>query len=211
MFLGDLVRQMSDLFSSLQLPATKSVSGLWAELFAIAAADDCHAMINAWHDDPAARFDFVIGSTAVEVKSTASSSRVHRFKGDQLVMGGGNVVIASIRTVQSGEGISVEALASLIRGSLDGSPDLQSHLDQTLMRTLGTDLDRALSRKFDIRLARASLKLYDAVSVPTIRHPYPLGVSDVGFLSDLSFAAPIDDDPLLERVGFLFGGGRFRS
>ena len=57
--------------------------------------------------------------------------------------------------------------------------------------TLGTDLPSALGWRFDLRLARSSLALFDLRGIPAIRGSLPDGVSGVRFTSDIDTCQPL--------------------
>ena len=68
-----------------------------------------------------------------------------------------------------------------------------------MVATLGASLNGGLSRRFDMRLAEASLQFFGLEDPPAIRGPLPAGVSDVHFRSDLSTLAPLPIEALIDR------------
>ena len=72
-------------------------------------------------------------------------------------------------------------------------------LHETVAATLGASLNDGLSRRFDTKLAEASLQFFGLEDAPAIRGPLPAGVSDVHFRSDLSALAPLSINALIDR------------
>ena len=91
------IDHLVELFHAVEQPARKSLQGLWAEVFLIARAADPAALVEAWHGVSTDRYDFMVGSQRIEVKSTAGSTREHHFSLEQLhPPEGTEVLIASL-------------------------------------------------------------------------------------------------------------------
>jgi hypothetical protein len=191
------VNSLVELFRALTQPASKSVSGLWAELLVIRQASDPVALLQVWHISPEDKFDFNAGAQRVEVKSTSQRIRVHNFSLEQLLPPTGcRLIIASLFVERAGGGTSVESLLDEIRELVEARPDLQERLDRVVASTLGSALRQSLTERFDRELACDSMHWFDGGAVPVIPTPLPWGISDVHFRADLSQCPPVSRQTL---------------
>ncbi|RWG42970.1 hypothetical protein [Mesorhizobium sp.] len=78
-----------------------------------------------------------------------------------------------------------------IEQRLASRDDLILKVQQTVAETLGDTLPISMAVRFDSRLARSSLQVYDLRTVPAIRDGIPAEVSHVHFRSNLSSVAPL--------------------
>ncbi len=182
------VDRLVRLFQAMASTPRNTVQGLWAELFLIARASDAAAerLVSAWHALTGDRYDFSEGSVRMEVKSSSTRTRVHRFALEQLMpVAGTRVIVASVFVERSGAGTSIEDLGQEVRISLRSRPDLAARLDEMVIATLGTAWEHASQDRFDRELAEQSLRFYEANEVPRVAQP-PVEVSEVHFDSDLS-------------------------
>jgi len=174
------LQRLVDLLQSLRKPATKTIQGLWAELFLIASRAKPSRWIDGWHTDPMGLHDFVFGDTRVEVKSTMAHERSHRFSHDQLSAPARvELFIASVLVERSNHGISVFDLADTIHQK--ASPEDSLLLDTIIASTLGTDHAKARDVKFDPHRATDSLLFFPLKAVPRLTEEIPALLMDVSY------------------------------
>lgn len=202
---AEAVRVLVELFRALARPSTESVQGLWAELFLIARTPKPILVVEAWHRFPEAKYDFTAGVQAIEVKSASGGTRQHHFSLEQLQITGeyDEVLVASMFVRRSEAGVSIKQLLDELEKRLTGRPDLLLHINNMVVKTLGSSWTHVLDESFDDRLARTSLLFFTASSIPTVNTDLPSGVTNVRFISDLTNILPI-------RVGdYRIKGGLF--
>ncbi len=189
----DAVRILVELFKALSRPSTESVQGLWAELFFAARSQKPVLVVEAWHRFPEARYDFTFGSQAIEVKSASSGTRQHNFSLEQLqpTVEYDEVIVASMFVRRSEAGVSIKQLLDELEKRLIGRPDLLLHLNNMVVKTLGSNWANVLDEGFDDRLARTSLQFFNANSIPSVNPELPAGVTNVRFESDLTNVVPV--------------------
>jgi len=204
-----VVTALVELFRAAATPGRKTVQGLWAELFVIASADCPNILIQAWHTAPEDRYDFANGPKRIEVKSSGTRVRQHRFSLEQLTpTPGTRVIVASLFAEQSAGGASIDDLLTRIVSIVDAAA-LQAHLQRITYLALGNTWLEAMTAKFDTEVAAASLRFVDATAVPSLTGPVPPGVTRVRFCSDLSASPTVSTDELV-RAGGLFAAVRPR-
>ena len=189
--LAAAIHRLAAIFEKLRRLPSRSVSGLFGELFLISQSVSAARSVEAWRADDNARFDFSIGDARVDAKCTTRRSRSHNFSFDQcnpppIV----TAVVASMFVEQISSGLSLRDLISQIEIKLGPRTDLILKLNDVIATTLGVNLTRSLSVCFDTALTESSLAFYDLKNVPAIRGTLPSGVSDVHFQSDLSNLQP---------------------
>lgn len=97
-----------EILKSLSDAPTKTVQGLWSELFLIETSKVPTTLLNYWHCLPEERFDFNADIEKLEVKSSSSLERLHIFASEQLNPSAGKqVIIASIFLKQATYGKSI--------------------------------------------------------------------------------------------------------
>lgn len=174
------LQRLVDLLQNLRKPATKTIQGLWAELFLIASRDRPSRWINGWHTDPIGLHDFVFGDIRVEVKSTTAHERSHRFSHDQLSAPAGvELFIASVLVERSNRGASVFDLADTLHQKV--SPEESLLLDTIIASTLGTDHAKASDIKFDPHRATDSLLFFPLKAIPRLTEEIPARLMDVSY------------------------------
>ncbi len=94
--------------------------------------------------------------------------------------------MASLFVESSGGGMSLQELVRVVERRLASHGELVLKVEEIVAETLGEALPTALGMRFDERLARASLQLYDLAVVPAVREGIPAEVTQVRFRSDLS-------------------------
>lgn len=181
------VNRLLGLFRALARPAGREISGVWAELFCIAASGDVPVAVDRWHADNAEAFDFSWGQGRLEVKSTVGAFRIHDFSLEQLQPpSGGSGYVASLMLKAANGGEGVVDLAKKVEEQLNGDVSLQSKLWSLLVQSLGSDFSEALDRRFDVDLAAKQLMLFRMEDVPNLPPISDSRISSVRFKSDLS-------------------------
>lgn len=198
--LGDLatiVQRLAALFRRLERPAARELNGLFGELFMIWRSGDPAYALAAWRTDSEARFDFSVADVRLDVKTASGRMRTHTCSYDQCNPPARTIAIgASLFAERSPGGLSLNAMIEEIEAGIGDDAALSLKLREVIAATLGASLNESLRTTFDIALADSSLELYDFRSVPALRDPLTIGVSDVHFRSDFSLAQPLDSSAI---------------
>ncbi len=184
------IENLIAIFDALTSPPKKKIQGLWAELLVIDQSTRPEVLINAWHSSPSAKYDFTLGRDKIEVKSTSSEERVHKFSLDQLNPSpNSRLLIASTVVRESGkaaEGLSVRELYEKIRNKVP-AVDSQLRLYTIIAETIGSDIAKLESIFYDYTAAVDFLEFYDYHDIPSIsKDNVPRLVSEVIFSSNLN-------------------------
>lgn len=194
--LTELVDRLVALFRLVRRPRAQTIRGLWAELLVILAASDPPMMIDAWHSNPAERFDFSRDDERLEVKSSSTRSRDHVFSFEQVYPpSGASVLIASVHVEDQTNGITLGTLWDRVSDAAPSS-DARLKIERVCVESLGEDLSAGRASTFDWDLAVESLAFYRAADIPRPPPGCPSGVSQIQFRSDLSLAVPVDPSSL---------------
>jgi hypothetical protein len=197
--ISNSITRLAHIFQRLQSPATRSVNGLFGELFLICESLNPFRTLAAWRTQDTSRFDFNTGSVRIDVKTAAGRQRIHTFSYEQCnPPSGTTALVASLYVEQAGGGISLQEIVREIEGLVATNAELVLKLHDTVAETLGRSLNEGLRVRFDRRLSASSLHFYELRSIPAIRDEPPLGVSDIHFRSDLSGLGHIDTRRLLD-------------
>jgi hypothetical protein len=173
--LNDEIGVLIDLFS-IQKPIDKGVVlGLWGELFYIRQSPNISKSVKAWHSSETNIFDFTyLDDKCVEIKTTTKPQRIHEFSQKQIEKYQSfDVDIASIITQTSGFGVSIKQLWEEISGQLT-EIDLKSKLTRLISTTLKSDFQALYDYKYNIELARSTLKYINTHQIPSLKeelHP----------------------------------------
>lgn len=174
------IQRLVSLLQHLRKPSTKTIQGLWSELFLIATRDNPERWVHGWHVDPLGLHDFIFEEIRVEVKSSAAQVRSHRFSHNQLAPPRGtSLFVASVLMERSGQGISVFDLAERAHARL--SPNASLLLDSTITSTLGLDYIKAADIKFDVASASDSLLFFPLDVVPRLSVDTPERVTEISY------------------------------
>lgn len=191
-----------ELFIDLSEPSTRSVTGLWGELFIIANSRDPGAALLAWHSDPRELFDFVGGGCTVEVKTTRSRIREHHFLLDQLRPPDGSTgFVVSLGLDETSNGSSIRDLVDLTRARLPTAVDLRQRLESIVASSLGLSWQDSIGTRFALATVGLAPALYRTDAVPTVPLPLPAEVSRVQFVADLSSVSPVRAGELRRQGG----------
>lgn len=186
---GFELRKLVHIFQALRQPPTKTVQGLWAELFVLTNSPDIHRWAAAWHDDPMDRYDFAMQRLRVEVKSSGTRIRRHTFSHEQLHPPKGvELWIASVFAERSSAGSNCAELLQRIQAGL--TAEAAFRIESLLMRTLGSDFSKAQDFKFDEALADESLEFVPIENIPRLMEDVPAGISDLRYSVVVPAAIP---------------------
>lgn len=189
------IENLITIFSALSKPPKKKIQGLWAELLAIVQSAMPATMLSNWHTQPNIKYDFSDGRDKIEVKSTSSEERLHRFSLDQLNPSvNSQLLIASTIVRECGKSDTGLSIFDLYYKILERVSDneLRLHCYTIIAETLGDNLQKAKHVYFDYTEAADSLEYYNYLDVPKIEKEHiPNSVTEVKFMSNLSYVNPI--------------------
>ena len=189
----ETIRHLVALFKQLSRPRVQIMRGLWGELLTISESPDPDKMVNAWHDEPERTFDFVDGLFAIEVKTCAGPDRIHRFGLNQVKPEKEiDVVISSIIAPRSSNGVSVIEIMHMVASRLISETAIEK-LRKATFKIGGEGLGRDEDHRFDIEIARESLRFIGATNIPAPSLPMPPEVSEVSFRANLNGAKEFED------------------
>jgi hypothetical protein len=196
------IKRFIELFRLSTEPQTKTIQGLWAELFLISECKQPATLLRCWHSIPEEKFDFTNGEERIEVKSSANTLRIHNFSLDQLHSPTDTrTVIASVFVRQASIGKSIATLSDEISERI-ADIELTEKLQLQIALTLGKTISDSMKLKFDYEFAKDSLRFYRAEDIPKIAiENIPKFVSDVRFKSDLTNINSINPNDIAGNGG----------
>lgn len=202
------VESLLSIFSKLKKRPVHKLQGLWAEMLVIEQSTDPTTIAKAWHSQPESKYDFTLGRDKVEVKSTSSENRVHRFALDQLNPSqNSRLLVCSIIVRESGKdenGLSIYDLYDSISAKILDN-EVRMHVYDVMAETLGSDFYSARKKYFDYSEACDSLAFYEYTDVPKIdKTVIPELVSEVKFSSSLSHLTDARDKGFNREDSSLF-------
>ena len=202
------IESLLSIFSKLKRKPVHKLQGLWAELLVIEQSKDPVTIAKAWHSQPESKYDFTMGRGKVEVKSTSSENRIHRFSLDQLnPSDSSRLLVCSTIVRESAEdenGLSVYDLYDSISMKISDS-EIRLHVYDVMMETLGSDFYVARKKYFDYSEACDSLSLYEHSDIPKIdKSCIPELVTEVRFSADLSHLTDARDKGFNREDSTLF-------
>jgi len=186
-----------EIFRTLSDTPSKTVQGLWSELFIIDTAKDPTTLLNYWHSIPQEKFDFNADTEKLEVKSSSTLERLHTFSSEQLnPPADKQVLIASLFAKQTTHGQSISQLATSIHHKVADN-DLTEKLFAIISKTLGNTVEQSIKIKFDFELAKNSLRFYKHQAIHKIEKVHiPNKVSEVRYKSDLTELIAVNPNDL---------------
>lgn len=143
----------------------ESLLGLIGELIYIYSRQDREQIIQIWHSNAFANFDFSDSDSRIEVKSTRSNLRNHQFSSNQIGLdldSKTQVVSLLIREVEFGCNLS--KLIDLIQSGL--SKKSAEKLMNVVVSTINCLPLFASSFSFDLESSASSLRTFSAVDIP---------------------------------------------
>ncbi len=180
-----------ELFSKIKPVNFEKILGLWGELFLINYSSAPEILIEAWHNKNNEKFDFYDFGEIIEVKCTLRNDRIHRFDFHQLNSNENIITIASIRTRETIEGISILDLRKKIEQNINDASFIFK-LRKKFYKTLGLIEEEKLSEyKFNYEFAERNINFYEAINVPKVSE-IPNYVSNIKFNSNLDQANKIE-------------------
>jgi hypothetical protein len=191
--IAEIFKAFVEIFRSLSDAPTKTIHGLWSELFVIETSKQLDTLLNYWHCKPEEKFDFNADDEKLEVKSSNSLERIHTFASEQLnPLADKQVIIASVFLKQITHGQSIADLANSIQHKAADN-DLAEKMFAIISATLGNTLEQSIKIKFDYDLAKNSLRFYRHQDIHKIeRVNIPNSVSEVHYKSDLREVVAVD-------------------
>lgn len=184
------VQALIELFRAASSPPKKTVVGLWGELLLIDASPDPTVAIRAWHVTPFDTHDFVLGTRAIEVKSTERTERIHEFNHSQLVHAAGKtVIVISVLLRRSSTGASCQDIADAILLRLS---DQQARLKlmRVVHESLGDEIQETCDIRFDRKEALNLIRQVHADMLPVVVVPPNSGISNISYSINLDACAP---------------------
>ncbi|MHB2210630.1 PD-(D/E)XK motif protein [Methylobacterium sp. CM6257] len=173
------LQRLTNLLSRLEEEGRKRLQGLWAELLIIKEVGDPLLALRRWRADPHERFDFLGTEFGLEVKSCRDFDRVHEFALEQLRPPQGlEVWVASIVVRRDPVGSSVLGLLSELEAQIS-DPEARRTLRENVLASAGATLEDDEHHRFDLNLARESLRFLDVAAVPSVRGEIPQQVISV--------------------------------
>jgi len=189
----DTINKYVEIFRHLSEPPTKTISGLWAELFLIESSSDPETLLIYWHEKPEEKFDFNGGEERIEVKSNSQFERIHFFSSEQLNPPANcQVLVVSIFVKQQNSGVSIQELIKRITQRINTKSELTLKLNTVVLATLASSFDQSVGIMFDYDLAQESLKYYhhqDIVKIEKISIPHRLQL-DIWEVIRVSYLRP---------------------
>lgn len=186
------IREFVEVLRTLSLPSSRSVAGLWAELWLMSVASNPPAAVAAWHRDPTDRFDFSFASHFVEVKATEREERSHSFSYEQLRRSDAPIKVASLRLRRARGGRSLADLVTMLQEGLNA--ELRTKLVKNVFGAIGSAVSEASEIRFDERFAESNLRVIAADQVPVVVIPEGSPISAV------RFRVKLDDSSLMNYL-----------
>lgn len=182
--LSNLLRQISNTDSD--------IVGLWGELYVLSQASNTANALRCWCQNKMAKYDFLTGDFAVEVKTTINTRRKHTFGLDQLRPDSEfNVYVASVAIVELHSGCTTAQLMDLVYKKIEDNDLRNSFFRQCLLKG-GPDIYRN-TLKFNVLPDGTSLAFFEASNLPVPRLDRFDPIENVRFdldLTDLPSIAP---------------------
>jgi len=197
---ANAVQKVASIFELLRQPASRTVNGLFGELFFIYNAPNVEACLDVWRTETANTFDFSYNTCRLEVKTSSTRERRHTFSYEQCVPPSGIcAILCSILIERIPGGITMRQIIKGIEDKITDNHVLRFKLHEIISSTLGSSLMESLEISFDEQRALDSLNYYDLEQIPRIREMLPPGVSEVKFRSDLTNAQPLQLAEIVEK------------
>lgn len=184
---ASVVNRLAEIFKKAQQPPTRTINGLFGELYLISRSANPSIAVTAWRSDISSRFDFVLGHVRLDAKVTENRVRTHTFSYEQSCPPENTLAIAaSMFAERSSSGLTIQKLINNIEKRISSNADLVFKLHEVTTASLGTSFSEAMKVAYDTIVTESSLQFFDLTKIPAIRGPLPAGVSNVHFRSDLS-------------------------
>jgi len=176
----------------------ETIVGLFGELVTLSSIEDPRILIDLWHSNTKDYFDFSSEKHRLEVKTSRTNLRNHRFSSNQI----GNeldskTTVASVvlNTVEQGLGLS--GLVDLVSQKVDSNRSAK--MLNTVVATLGVPPQLVKSIQIDLEATRESIRLISAENIPRpIKSPGVISMNWVANLETTS-ESTLNLESLLEQ------------
>jgi hypothetical protein len=196
----EMTKSLIELFEKITKNRDKDLIGFWGELFIINLLKSKELLIEAWHPDKKDTFDFLINNHALEIKTTSTNNRIHKFKYEQLNSKNTSIIIGSIMIRKSRSGMSLLNLKNNILKKIN-QEHLKSKLQSMYDIMTGSKTKLELEEiKFTYDYAKNHIKFFNAKLVPRIREDLMSGIKNIKFESNLNGVKSINN---LNKYKFL--------
>jgi hypothetical protein len=165
----------------------ETIVGLVGELLLINSSEDPDVLVKHWHSNIDAYFDFSSEKQRIEVKTTKSNIRNHKFSSNQVGTEFDDktlVVSTVLNLVEQGTGIS-ELIFEI---SKKLSPENSTKLLSIVVSTLGTLPEMVDGLKIDLSESIKSIRFIKSINIPRPqRSPGVISMNWVANLDDVPF------------------------
>lgn len=160
----------------------ESLIGLIGELIVISQAKNPETLLQYWHSNIDAHFDFSTDKLRLEVKTSKSNIRNHNFSSNQIGSGfDDKTFVSSVILSLVEKGITLIDIMDLISSKL--SSESASKLLNVVLGTLGVLPDTVLSLQIDLEATSNSIVNISANDIP--RPEKNLGVLSMNWVANL--------------------------
>lgn len=195
------ITYLADIFRKIASPPTRSVNGLFGELYFIFSCSNPSRAIASWRNSSVSSFDFSLDEIRIDIKTSSSRKREHTFSYEQCNPSASVApVVVSIMTERLSQGLSIADLIDKIEKKIYYDSEQRFRLHNVVTATLGEEFSESLKVSFDEQLAADSMQFYDLRRIPAIREEIPDEVGNVKFSSDLTSVEPYSFEELRSLI-----------
>jgi hypothetical protein len=174
----------------------ETIVGLFGELVVLSSTDNPGLLIDLWHSNAKDFFDFSSENHRLEVKTSRSNLRNHRFSsnqiGDELDY---KTTVASVVLSTVEQGLSLSGFIDLVSQKVDSNQSAK--MLNIVVATLGVPPQLVTSIRIDLDATRDSIRLIPAGDIP--RPVKSAGVISMNWVANLDTTS----DSLLNLERFL--------
>ena len=188
---------LKTIFSNKQQSPLSELQGLYGELYFIDFMKKAGMDVGVyWQSQERMKFDFSVDATRkIEVKTTTSENRKHKFRHEQLVSDIFDIWIISFILRKDDKGLSLYELAETVMRSYPSNLQLHTHITKLLNNYSKSELQAI---KFNQQYTDSNVRFYNTIDVPRFPDKQPDGVSNTEYDSDLSIVPPRQIKELIE-------------
>jgi hypothetical protein len=137
-----------------------------------------------WQSQDRMKFDFSLSdSKKIEVKTTTSDTRKHKFRHEQLVSDIYDTWIVSLLLRKDDKGLSLYELTNTIKNSCPGNLNLHTRISLMLSNYTVEELS---SIRFNSEYITQNISFYRTIDIPKFKDKQPVGVTNTEYDSDLT-------------------------
>jgi len=185
--MASFLQDFLELFAPRRQLARETIVGLWGELWVMSTSRHLDALAGGWHLNANEKFDFSLENFRLEVKTTETTDRVHRFALGQLDEADKATWIGSLCVLADSGGQSVtDLLSEVVRMA---SAEARILLTRKSLQVLAGDLEAAADFRYSAS-GDAPMAIFRAGLVPRPEIPVSAGISDVHFRVGLAHLVP---------------------